>query len=350
MTILVAEDDLASREILKMLLKKRGHDVVSAEDGLVTWEILKRRDAPRLLILDWLMPGLDGEQLCKKIREQEREIPIWIIMLTVKGEKNDIIRGLQAGANDYLTKPYDAGELYARIDVAGKIIGLESSLVEKIDKLKINEKKIETLLAEKELLLYEVHHRIKNNMNTIINLLTIQADALEHKESESAVGSIRSAASRLKSTGILYDKLYRSESLTRMSVRKYLPDLVEEIVSVFPDRYRVQTELDIADIELDVQQLSALGMILNELIVNSMKHAFRGRETGLIEISIVRYGGEVCATFRDDGIGIPNDISFENPESFGLRLIKGIAGQIGATVRLDRESGTRYTFKFGINQ
>jgi two-component sensor histidine kinase len=295
------------------------------------------------------MPGMDGEQLCKKIREQEREIPIWIIMLTIKGEKNDIIRGLQAGANDYLSKPYDAGELYARIDVGGKILGLECTLVDKIENLKINEKKIETLLAEKELLLYEVHHRIKNNMNTIINLLTIQADALERKESDSAVAAIRNAASRLKSTGILYDKLYRSESLTKMSVQKYLPDLIEEIISVFPDRYRVQTEIDIADVEIDVQQLSALGMILNELIVNSMKHAFLGRDTGLIEISVTRNGEELCVAFRDDGIGIPDSISFDNPDSFGLRLIKGIAGQIGSTVQLQRGAGTRFVFKFGIN-
>jgi two-component sensor histidine kinase len=187
-------------------------------------------------------------------------------------------------------------------------------------------------------------------MNTIINLLTIQADALERKESDSAVAAIRSAASRLKSTGILYDKLYRSESLTKMSVQKYLPDLIEEIISVFPDRYRVQTELDIADVELDVQQLSALGMILNELIVNSMKHAFLGRDTGLIEIAVTRNGEEVCVIFRDDGIGIPDFVSFENPDSFGLRLIKGIAGQIGSTVQLQREAGTRFIFKFGLNQ
>lgn len=350
MTILVAEDDLASRKILETLLKKKGHDVVSAEDGLIAWEILKRRDAPRLLILDWLMPGMDGEELCKKIREQDREIPIWIIMLTIKGEKNDIIRGLQAGANDYLAKPYDAGELYARIDVGGKIIGLESALVDKIENLKINEKKIETLLAEKELLLYEVHHRIKNNMNTIINLLTLQADALERKESDCAVDAIRNATSRLKSTGILYDKLYRSESLTKMSVQKYLPDLIEEIVSVFPDRYRVQTEIDIADIELDVQQLSALGMILNELIVNSMKHAFVGRETGTIEVSVSKDGDDASVIFRDDGIGIPDAVSFDNPESFGLRLIKGITGQIGGTISLSREAGTRFALKFGINE
>ena len=111
--VLVAEDDSATRSVLAGMLKKKGHDVVEAANGLEAWLSLQQPEAPMLAILDWIMPEMDGLDLLRRIRSIQTEQPIYIIMLTIKGEKTNIITGLQAGADDYLPKPFDYGELCA---------------------------------------------------------------------------------------------------------------------------------------------------------------------------------------------------------------------------------------------
>ncbi len=141
MRILVAEDDFTSLKILESVLKKWGYEVVSAHDGLEAWEVLKTPDAPRLAILDWMMPSMEGVEVCRKLRQLETRVPPYIILLTSRAEKEDIVAGLSAGANDYIEKPFDSNELQARIKVGVEYVKLQLSLVAKIDEL-------ETALAE----------------------------------------------------------------------------------------------------------------------------------------------------------------------------------------------------------
>lgn len=345
MRILVADDDCASRTILSSLISQAGHQAVLAEDGSRAWEIMEKQDAPSIAILDWLMPGIDGESLCRKIRAEITRAPIYIIMLTIKGSKDDIVRGLDAGANDYLSKPYDPGELFSRLRVGLRTIDLENRLSGRIMDLEINERKVQTLLAEKELILFEVHHRIKNNMSMIVNLLTLQIDSMKNKE---AIGALRNAIGRLKAMGVLYDKLYRSDDVNAISLADYLPSLIEEIISVFPDRYKVEIDTDIENIKLDVQRISCVGMIVNELISNTMKHAFTERGNGAISIGASHSGDTVTILYEDDGSGIPPGISVTNPQTFGLKLIAGLAAQIDGALDIDRERGTRVTLTFPI--
>ena len=345
MKILIVEDDAASRKILEALVTKYGHEAVTAENGNTAWEILKKPKAPQIVILDWIMPGMDGEALCHLVRKQETRIPPYILMLTIKGEKDDIVRGLDAGANDYLSKPYDAGELNARINAGIRMLQLEKELAKRIDDLELNEKKIQTLLAEKELLLFEVHHRIKNNMNTVINLLDLQADAVPDTV---AATVLRNAIGRLKTMSILYDKLYRSDDLNSMSVQKYLPPLIEEIISVFPNKDNIKLDIEIDDYILDIPKLSSLGMILNELVCNSMKYAFSGKRTGTITLISYAKGKKATVIFEDNGCGLPAEIHLDAPESFGLKLVAGITQQIGGTIKVNSEKGTRYILEFGI--
>ncbi len=136
MKILIAEDDFTSRSLLKLLLTKRGHDVVETANGAEAWQVMQQPDAPPLAILDWMMPEIDGLDVCRRIRTLETDMPPYIIMLTSKGEKADIVAGLEAGANDYLPKPYDHGELHARVDVGHRLIEVQSILVEKIKELR----------------------------------------------------------------------------------------------------------------------------------------------------------------------------------------------------------------------
>jgi phosphoserine phosphatase RsbU/P len=135
MRILIAEDDETSRLVLETILKKWGHEVVVTSDGDEAWAALQSDDAPRLAILDWMMPGIDGVELCRRARDMKRTNPLYIILLTALGRKEDVVIGLEAGADDYVTKPFSNDELRARIQVAQRIIELQSSLSDRVEEL-----------------------------------------------------------------------------------------------------------------------------------------------------------------------------------------------------------------------
>ena len=130
MRILIAEDDLTARIILAGVLKKWGCEVVAVKDGQAAWEILQQPDSPRLVILDWMMPGMDGLEVIQCARARFVEQPPYIILLTSKDEKGDIISGLETGANDYVKKPFDNEELFARIRVGQRTLELQTRLYE----------------------------------------------------------------------------------------------------------------------------------------------------------------------------------------------------------------------------
>ena len=128
--VLVAEDDPLFRRILNAWLRNWGYEVITADDGSQAWEALQREDAPELLILDWIMPGIDGLELCRRMRSQKQLPYHYILLVTSRDAKQDVISGLEAGADDYLTKPFDAGELRARLRVGNRILRLQNDLIE----------------------------------------------------------------------------------------------------------------------------------------------------------------------------------------------------------------------------
>lgn len=135
MKILVADDDPVNRHLLVSLLTKWNYDVVLACDGNEAWSLLSRHDAPKVAILDWMMPGLDGTQICHRIRNRNGESYVYIVLLTAKYQKADIIEGLEAGADDYLSKPFDANELRARLWTGIRVLELEQRLRSAYEKL-----------------------------------------------------------------------------------------------------------------------------------------------------------------------------------------------------------------------
>lgn len=128
MKLLIAEDDFTSRSMLTALTRKWGYDVIAVEDGKAAWDVLQQDQAPRLLIIDWMMPEVDGPTLCQRLREQENSDPPFIILLTAKSETADIVLGLEAGANDYVAKPFNHAELKARLGVGERMLELQKEL------------------------------------------------------------------------------------------------------------------------------------------------------------------------------------------------------------------------------
>ncbi|MFH0730022.1 MAG: response regulator transcription factor [Pseudomonadota bacterium] len=145
MRILIAEDDFTSRIVLAGVLKKNGHEVVETVNGSEAWRIMRQPEAPAMAILDWMMPEIDGLEVVRHIRALETDRPPYIMMLTTKGRKEDIIKGLDAGADDYLSKPFDAGELRARVEVGCRMVEMQHTLAAKIVELHQAVDQIKTL-------------------------------------------------------------------------------------------------------------------------------------------------------------------------------------------------------------
>lgn len=145
MRILVAEDQSVSRHILVANLRKWGYDVVAVENGTRAWDALHAPDAPHLAILDWLMPGMDGIEICRQIRTNPQTQPVYLILLTARRGQEDKIQGLQAGADDYITKPFDREELRARLQVGIRVLALQEALAERVRELEDALSRVKTL-------------------------------------------------------------------------------------------------------------------------------------------------------------------------------------------------------------
>lgn len=135
LTVLVADDDSPTRMLLKAAIGQWGYQVIEAENGEDAWDILQQPDAPKLLIVDWMMPRLDGISLCSRIKQEFTHRP-YIILLTQVGGTSNIIKGLEAGADEFLSKPFNMAELRSRLSVGARIIGYELKLAENNKKLK----------------------------------------------------------------------------------------------------------------------------------------------------------------------------------------------------------------------
>lgn len=218
-----------------------------------------------------------------------------------------------------------------------------SGTLSDINERKISEEKIKTLLGEKELLLREVHHRIKNNMYSICGLLTLQAATLEDPH---AITALKEAGDRVQSMMLLYDRLYRSPDYHAMPVKEYLPSLIDEILSHFPETVPIRVVKDIGEFSLTGAKLQPLGIIVNELLTNCMKYAFSERTSGIITVSATLLEGYVKLIIADNGIGMSEAVSFENSTGFGLTLIRELSRQMEGTIRIERENGTSISFVF----
>ncbi|HAE22280.1 MAG TPA: hypothetical protein DCG47_08160 [Spirochaetaceae bacterium] len=203
---------------------------------------------------------------------------------------------------------------------------------------KLAELRIKSLLADKELILKEVHHRIKNNMETVGSLLTLQASTITEP---AAVAALQDARSRVQSMMVLYDKLYQAQDYGELTMEQYLSPLVDEIVENFSRGGAIRLVKRLEPIALDLKRLQVIGIIVNELITNVMKYAFKGRPGGTICVTSARVGDEVELSVSDDGVGIPEGVNFVDSGGFGLLLIKTLTKQLDGSIRIERGTGTR---------
>lgn len=137
MKVLIADDESVSRRLLEAALVRLGHEVLAVADGNAAWDLLKQPDAPSLAILDWNMPGCDGPEICRRVRQQEGAAYVYMMLVTSRNRTEEIVAGFQAGADDFVTKPFVPEELRARVRAGERIVTLEARLASQIRELQL---------------------------------------------------------------------------------------------------------------------------------------------------------------------------------------------------------------------
>lgn len=214
---------------------------------------------------------------------------------------------------------------------------------------KENEEKIKKSLREKEVLLAEIHHRVKNNLAVITGLLELQSFNTNSKE---ATSILRASQMRINSIALVHEKLYQNEDLSEISFDIYIKQLVDVISSSLSSQgVDISIEIDAEAIQLTVIQAIPCGLIINELITNAFKHAFPNRQSGTVKISFNREGSQVKLCVTDNGVGIPDVDNIENPKSLGLTLIQTLSKQLSGKAEFTSlDSGTRFTLLFELQK
>jgi len=230
------------------------------------------------------------------------------------------------------------------LDAGGAVIGfrgIDRNITERI----IADEQIRSLLEEKEILLKEVHHRIKNNISAMMAILTLQADTLRDPI---AVKALKDTRGRMQSMSLLYDSLYRADTIRSMPIAYYLPELLNEIVQLYHYGSAVRIDTRIENFTVGTKNLSSLGIIVNELVTNAMKYAFTGRTDGVITVSASKRDGRAAFVVEDNGIGLPEPFDIDTSTSFGLKLVRMLVRQINGAITIDRNRGTRFTITFPL--
>ncbi|PKL66675.1 MAG: hypothetical protein CVV28_09765 [Methanobacteriales archaeon HGW-Methanobacteriales-1] len=212
-----------------------------------------------------------------------------------------------------------------------------------ITQLKQREETIEKSLREKEVLLQEIHHRVKNNMQIISSLLSLQSDFVD----KDMRGVLEGSQNRVKSMALVHEKLYRSHSLSRIEMADYIQSLVSNLFySYITKKDQIKLIFEIEDIEFNIETAIPCGLILNELITNSLKYAFPSGRTGEMHISLKLKEDNYQLIVKDDGVGIPEDLDFKNVDSLGLKLVTSLINQLDGELEVDRSCGTEFKITF----
>jgi len=207
------------------------------------------------------------------------------------------------------------------------------------------EKQIKKSLEEKEILLKEIHHRVKNNMQVISSLLNIQAGYIKDEEIQEIFHALHD---RIRSMSLLYEMLYKSKDLVRVDLSEYIRNLTTRLISMYRDKVGpIDLKLNVKDVYLNLKRAVPCGLIITELVSNSLKHAFSETERGEIAVEMYPDKGEkYTLIIRDSGKGFPEGLDFHETESLGMKLVVNFVNQLKGTIELNRKEGTKYKIVF----
>ena len=217
----------------------------------------------------------------------------------------------------------------------GLYSGIRGVLVD-ITEIKRYQDELSQTIEEKDVLFRELHHRVKNNMQIISSILQLQE---EYVSDEAILAALHDCEQRIESMALVHETLYRTESLTDIPFARYLDELTRAVTEGFATVRDIRTETDVGDIRLELDTAVTIGLIVNELMINSMKYAFMNRSSGLINIRFSYFDNQYTFQYSDDGIGLPEGFDINKITSLGMRLIKILAKQIQGRTRISSVPG-----------
>jgi len=231
--------------------------------------------------------------------------------------------------------------------VGSSVVGIYGIYVDITDRRQAEES-VRKSLREKEMLLAEVHHRVKNNLAVITGLLELQSYSADN---DHAKRILKDSQMRVNSIAMVHEKLYQTEDFSEVDMKQYLQELSGVIQKTMKSsKTDVKIELDIMQVKLPITQAIPCGLLLNEIITNSYKHAFEGRKSGKINVGLDKSSEKICLTIKDDGVGLPEQAKSSIHSSLGMTLIKTLAKQLNSIFRFHSDDGAIFEFEFSLDE
>lgn len=368
LVLLVDDDAEMSRFIVRTLSSR--YRLVTAADG-AEGLALARAMKPEVILTDIMMPGMDGEAFVDALRGEPELADVPLAIITAQTDEPQRLRLLRQGVQDYLIKPFSLTELSVRLDnlvrrrraeedLRTLTAELEKRVSERTCALEVAnrelqkeviercqaESRLTASLSEKETLLKEVHHRVKNNLQLVYSLLNLQT---RHVKDPKTLEGLQDCRHRVMAMAMVHEKLHRSRDLGRINAVDYFRDLVRHLFDAFgasASNVRLSLESDPAPLHVD--EAVPCGLILYELVSNSLRHAFPDGRGGAVRVAFRRNtAGRTTLLVEDDGVGLPPDLDHLNARSLGLQLAATLAQQLDATLERDMQRrGTAFKLSF----
>jgi len=258
-------------------------------------------------------------------------------------------RNNKGGINRYRWVTKEGAEIWIEsqttciTDEYGDTTGMRGVTMDVTEQIKF-EQQISASLREKEVLLKEIHHRVKNNLQVISSLLSLQSKTIPDKHVQELFDESRN---RIRSMALIHEKLYQSKNLFEIDFYGYVTDLINNLmISYGINKQNITTNIKIEDISFDIDSAITLGLIINELASNSFKHAFRASRKGIFEVSVNRKNGNYILRVKDNGAGIPGGLDIKKNESLGLQLVDTLIEQLYGNFQINTDSGTEVVIEF----
>lgn len=342
--------DVTRRKLAEDRLKEseaRYRSIVElAPDGIVTCDIqglIMNCNTSFLNMMGYAKEKIVGRHFSKIPVLRPEDIPLHLEAFG-KLAKGDIPKPYEFVWTGKEGTPHVGEIRVSFLRAEGRRVGIQA-IIRDITERKQAEDRIKASLLEKELLLQEVHHRVKNNLQVISSLLSLQGRTLNDKLAKEI---FRETKDRIRSLALVHEQLYRSEDLARIDFTDYVRDLTTHLFhSHSINSSAIEMQLNIDDVYLDINTAIPCGLIINELVTNALKHAFPMREKGRIWINLEsKNNGNYLLSVRDDGVGFPSELDFQNTESLGLQLVNMLVHQLNGTISINGSGGTEFQITF----
>lgn len=339
--ILILEDVRFDVELMEYELRREGIKFISKQVETEE-EFIKGINEfnADIILADHSLPAFDGVSALEIAKKIAPGVPF--IFVSGKIGEEFAVEMLKKGATDYVLK----NNLTKLVPAVKRALTERNELIE----LRKNKKQLQKALIEKEMLLKEIHHRVKNNLIIISNLLELQSHYIEDKTD---FNFFRESQNRANSMALIHERLYQSTDLKRVDFGEYVHTLATDLLEAYtvaPDQ--IELVIDVENIMLDIDTAIPLGLILNELLTNSLKYAFPAvtsvslTKTDIINVTFNKIGDTFVLIVKDNGIGFPQDLDYKKTGTLGLELVNRITKQINGILELNVSEGTEFKITF----